>query len=73
MSGYLLSLENRDNLTVQIIEQIAARSRINVLSEILWNDDTRYELKLHTTALVKHWSSIESSISEATPEQMLAD
>lgn len=73
MSDYLLSLETRDDLTAHVLEQTAARSKINVVSRILLTDDTKYDFKSRATVLGKHWSSIESSVSKNTPEEILAD
>ncbi|KAE9376009.1 hypothetical protein N431DRAFT_556289 [Stipitochalara longipes BDJ] len=73
MSDYILSLETRDDLTVHVIKQTDAKSKINVVSRILLKDDTKYDFKSRATALGKHWSSIELSFSKNTPEEILAD
>ncbi|PQE17436.1 hypothetical protein CJF32_00008669 [Rutstroemia sp. NJR-2017a WRK4] len=73
LSDYLLSLETRDDLTVHVLRQTEAKSKISVVSRIRLNDDTRYNFKSRATALEKHWSSIESFTSKSTPKEMLAD
>ncbi|PQE23756.1 hypothetical protein CJF30_00008736 [Rutstroemia sp. NJR-2017a BBW] len=73
MSDYLLSLETRDDLTVHVLRQTEARSRIGLLKRILLDDDTTYNFESRAIALEKHWSSIESLTSKSTPQEMLAD
>jgi hypothetical protein len=73
MSDYLLSLETRDDLTVHVLEQTAAQSKINAVSRILLKDDTKYDFKSRVVALQKHWRSIELLNSKGTIEEILLD
>lgn len=73
MSDYLLSLETRDDLTIHVLQQADARSKLGVVSRILLKDDTKYNFKSRAIALEKHWRTIETLTLKGTPEEKLAD